>query len=55
MVPERLFIGNLTVLIFGALNYYSKISVHIGAITGTGTAFLTQAPLSGVLILSTSF
>lgn len=54
IVLEGVILGILSVLIFGALNHYSKISVHTGAITGTGTAFLTQAPLSGVLLLCTS-
>lgn len=54
IVLKGVIIGILSVLIFGAFNHYSKISVHTGAITGTGTAFLTQAPLPGILLLSVS-
>ena len=54
IVLEGVIVGILSVLIFGALNHYSKISVHTGTITGTGTAFLIHGTFAGVLLLCTS-
>lgn len=55
VVVEGLLIGVFSVILFGTVNSYSKISVHTGAVTGTGTGFLTQRPFIGAVILLVGF
>lgn len=54
VVVKGLILGAFSVSVFGFLNSYSKISVHTGAMMATGTAFLSQRPFIGVLILLSS-